>query len=1507
MKKIKCLICAILVSFSMLFFSACGLEVKDIELILDNVNVTYKYGEDIDLSNLKIKVYYKNDTKVDELNYNDSKVTIDYGGFDKLISGNYYITVSYEKKVRQFVVSVGLADETGIELDTSKAKLSYAYGEDLDLSNLVVRNVRKDNTKSILPVSSYTIDTTSYNKNLSGSYTISVKYKDFEEKSFVVTVAEPKNTGIEINDSGVNKELLWGEKIDLTQLVVYLLKEDNSKTPLTSQDYTIKILDSSSNEIAFDKFDSKTAGTFTFIIGYSTYNASFNVSVANPKEDRLVVDLSSYQNLVDSSTISVENNVEPDWSKLLVYAHYQDNSKVLLTSDNYLINKSSFDKTKQGKYVINITSNGFTTSFYVAVDNPVLESFTVDTSAVKLTYDWKSTKDSLDLTGLKIIEHYKNIETPTVITPSSSDYTYNDGGFDTTQAGTYVITIEYKSLSYQTFEVVVNEPKVDGITLDYSKVKTSYVYGTDLDISDITNNILVYSHYEDNTNSSVPIDNAEINLNTSSYNKNIAGTYVIKVTYDNYTSQFNIVVQSPAITDFEVVETLPDSVPFGTELDTTKIKVYAVYADGQKSLSTAYTINYGGYDKSTPNIYTISITFTQLKSTKTFTITVNAPQENGFVIDTSAVKTSYAYNEDLNLSSLVVKSTYEDNSTLVLTSDKYTIDFSSYNKTKEGTYTISVSYSSYTAKTFTVTVAAPKETGFRIDRKALGEVVCYTTDTNGVKTGVNFDSSLVKVYSVKENGDEDLLPSSAYTIDSSSYIQTTIGTYTIIVTYKTYNNQTFTITVKESAKYVKNSDNSFTLYNGKSYQFSGISSLAITNNVTNITTYAYMTGTIAVLDNVTNGTYTMNYIKDGVSKTNTIYVVDYISSLNVGTSYQTRNAEISSINANTSNYLNSTIVPQYAGTLNAFKFDILALGENGSTITSSYNSLFDYTYYNVASDDSTTLLTASDVVSVDTNGDITFNNSQVGNKIRVEIKSKYQSELSPITMDFVINNAYNVYTDADLKLYYGDLNVKDIDIQRDIVASYDSYQLNSDGSPINVEISDSSTKITMSDDGTKVSQNRTGNVYLRYGTISESNTLTVNGNYFNIDASKLPVVKANIDNKYNDADQPGALTTPTSEGYSVACVMTGLFNATVKSSIYDTTVSGLTTSSISQDMDNAEKCKVVYNNLTILGNSIIPTGDPNDSTILKQTYEMSGGVNGLRSNYCDAETNNVVINNCLIGLYYDGVGADLTATYTRVTNSWANNAYSWNGSKLTLVHSVLKDAGGSSVWLEDRDWRNSEIFDPEFSMDDSTIIENYVSGTEPWFVAHSMSTAATSAKTSIDGVVSQFSSSTKSIVKTQTINGTSTETFNFAVVIADKYSTEDIPNGSSVQGRTKLTIGSNVIQRTETELSSEARSQSGTFVSPVGSYSSTSAFNSAVQTAITTITTAYNNNDATIKATVDGYATTNSVTTQVAIQTIAVGQVMGQSFSETNSKYIEVITSVSGLGKLTFLTEFFNK
>lgn len=512
---------------------------------------------------------------------------------------------------------------------------------------------------------------------------------------------------------------------------------------------------------------------------------------------------------------------------------------------------------------------------------------------------------------------------------------------------------------------------------------------------------------------------------------------------------------------------------------------------------------------------------------------------------------------------------------------------------------------------------------------------------------------------------------------------------------------------------------------------------AATNNYTYVFVYGrtpsmgaatveILSGDALTLDNGTLmcsgiGDCVIAITEDGRTRTVNAKVVEQVDYFGRGSSYTTSWA-----NRAEDTFLQDTSSDIMAvGTANAYIPDL--------KITNGASALIDVDTANVIF----TLAYAADNSPVDAslysfvNGQLTIDNSLNGATLKAECMPKYalsdQGTLSAV-FTFTVNSGVNVYDNLTLKTAYEDTGVTLINVLRDINVELfeDNYATSGGNSYIINDFSNC--------------------VYLRQGT----SNLTIEGNYFNINGTSLGYFDNDYDGKGWNTDD-------------VACIKN-----------VQTAIFGF--EGVDGSLNKIPEAALTINDMLLTGNNT-RTAEFSDSTYNgKPIYKMSASFIGIKvENAGTLNLNNTTIRNTLIALfgasrystpadsyvtpadsYVTSVQMDVAGTY--IDNSWANSIYVWGCGNVSLADSKLLTSSGAAVHFDDH-------YDPNYEgintlvLDNNTVIENYVIGTEAWFVAYGMADLATGIKTQLNTGVNNASGNTLGIIKT--INGSSC--FNFAI------------------------------------------------------------------------------------------------------------------------------------------------
>lgn len=246
----------------------------------------------------------------------------------------------------------------------------------------------------------------------------------------------------------------------------------------------------------------------------------------------------------------------------------------------------------------------------------------------------------------------------------------------------------------------------------------------------------------------------------------------------------------------------------GENLDLSGLVVTATYTDGTSKQVTDYTYDESTFNKDEKGYQYVKIIYTDEGVTKTTNVLIEVKSildETIHVIGITANtnNTTYSYQQDLDLSDLVVTAYYTDGTNKILENNEYTIDSSSFNNEKRGDYEIGIKFNeSYSNDVASKDVVV--ETCVFASVKLNMSSIEFYEGTQKVDQFDNFDTSDWKIKINFEEGTSEII-TKGYITNINDVVKTTDTAITanIKISY-TYNGKTCSITnLFEVVKYRK--------------------------------------------------------------------------------------------------------------------------------------------------------------------------------------------------------------------------------------------------------------------------------------------------------------------------------------------------------------------------------------------------------------------------------------------------------------------------------------------------------------------------------------------------------------------------------------------------------------------------------------------------------------------------------------------------------------------------------
>ena len=215
-----------------------------------------------------------------------------------------------------------------IEVDTSAAKTEYFCGDEFTSEGLVVTSYIRTGTgtgsitQTTLEADQYTVDSSAFNTEEAGTYTITVSYTYGDvtrDAGYSVTVVEPVRVSrLVIDTTGARTIFNNGDEFSAEGLVVTAIDTDyRTNTDLTPYDVT--------DDIVIDSaaYDADTDGDYTIGVSYTkegtTVETSYTVKVMTAAGLKVVLPTDETTNAVIDTYDYVTAGTEIDITDIEVY------------------------------------------------------------------------------------------------------------------------------------------------------------------------------------------------------------------------------------------------------------------------------------------------------------------------------------------------------------------------------------------------------------------------------------------------------------------------------------------------------------------------------------------------------------------------------------------------------------------------------------------------------------------------------------------------------------------------------------------------------------------------------------------------------------------------------------------------------------------------------------------------------------------------------------------------------------------------------------------------------------------------------------------------------------------------------------------------------------------------------------------------------------------------------------------------------------------------------------
>ena len=477
--------------------------------------ITYKYNEELDLSDAKITITMA--SKPNEpttIAVTPSMIS----GYNKTQVGAQTVTITYtdnENNVHTQTFGVRVEDSIKtITLENNNFKTNYKYGENLDLSGLTLKVTKESGEISTVAVTTGMIS--GYNPNKLGSQTLTINY---EGKQFTIVVNVVDYVTDIILTPPTKDEYKIGESLSLVGGSI------TEKMASGANGSTISLTNS-----MVSGFDSTTPGTKNLTVTYvkdgKTYTKTFQVAVINTINHIEVI-------APTKTDYKYGENLNLSGGSVKIYMEDGTIKTVPLTSQMV----TGYSKTTPGQQMLKVTYTSDDDKKYEGYFKVTVgEDYIKDTKFVAPTKKEYRIGDTIDLAGGSITEIYASGKLGNKYELTNSMIS----GFNSTTPGTKQITVTFNNKKYN-YSITVKD-KTLGISIKTLPNKLEYKKGENIDLTGATLNVVKESG----------TTTIKITANmVSGYDKNKTGMQVITVTYEGFTAQFSVLVKEEAQTNPE--------------------------------------------------------------------------------------------------------------------------------------------------------------------------------------------------------------------------------------------------------------------------------------------------------------------------------------------------------------------------------------------------------------------------------------------------------------------------------------------------------------------------------------------------------------------------------------------------------------------------------------------------------------------------------------------------------------------------------------------------------------------------------------------------------------------------------------------------------------------------------------------------------------------------------------------------------------------------------------------
>ena len=699
---------------------------KELTITYEGVSVTVtvtvkeKASQEVTLTGIKIvsgsypssvnvgATYEAPDLQVEALYSDGSKKPVKASDLEIILpsttaSGDAELTVKYGGFTDKVTVKVNGATRITVVAGTLASEIFV--GGNFDTSRLQVTVTLSDGTQVIVPGPELTLGTIDTTKI--GDQKLSISYLGYTYEHTVKVIGV---TGIKVNAGSVATSVKVFGTLDISNVTAKAIYSNGIERPLASAELTV------------EPFDTTTAGEKELVVKYGDLVDKVTVNVIGVKS------ISVVRGTLVSEILKGE---AIDISALKINVTFTDNTTDVVSVEKLNVTVPSTneagEKNVEIKY-LDGTYNAKVNVYYLA-------SIKVTEGSVATSVKVFGTLDTSKVTAKAI---YSNgTEKPL----TTAELTV--GAVDLTTAGEKELVVAYGALTDKVTVTVIGvktltiaegtlagEVLVDGV-LDLSKVRAT------VEFTDGTTDVLEANE-----------------LTLGAFSTAEAGDKKLTVTYLDKTVEADVKVCGVASIR---VENAPLSFTAGEKPDFSKIKVYAVYSDTNKTevlLTKDYTTNVDSIEINTEGDKTVTVTYNGELGNFTADVIVSTTPPVVTSISFDKITTIFKIGENTNIASLVtIKVTYSNGATVNKTNADEGVTVSEVSTAVAGSYPLTATYTEGgVTKTATATVKVLPVASFTVTGMPTLVNKGEALDTSKVKIEVTYSDGTNTVKEILTEG-----------------------------------------------------------------------------------------------------------------------------------------------------------------------------------------------------------------------------------------------------------------------------------------------------------------------------------------------------------------------------------------------------------------------------------------------------------------------------------------------------------------------------------------------------------------------------------------------------------------------------------------------------------------------------------------------------------------------------------------------------------------------------------